>query len=241
MEKNVIEKILEIDKKKNIENIKRYMEKNKIKLVKYSEKDYPNSLKNIEDFPIYIYVRGNLNNIYLDAIAIVGSRIASEYGKNVARSLAYNLVKRNINIISGLAIGIDKAAHLGALDFKEGKTIGVLATSVLEEEMYPFQNKKVFERILENNGTLVSEYFFGSKLQKYKFIERNRIISGLAKKIIVVEAGEKSGSIITADFALEQGKDVFVVPGNINLENFRGSNNLIKEGAYLLNEIEDLF
>lgn len=214
---------------------------NDIKLIKYNEKYYPQNLKNINDFPIYLYVRGNINNLYLETIAIVGSRNASNYGKNIARKFAYEISKRNINVISGLAIGIDKQAHLGVLDNKNGTTIAVLATSVLKNEMYPQENLKVFERILEQNGTIISEYPFGDKLEKFKFIERNRIISGIASKIIVVEASVNSGSLITADFALEQGKEIFVVPGNINLNGFIGSNNLIKEGAYLLNDINDLF
>lgn len=218
------------------------MNLNSIKLLKYNEKDYPEKLKNIKDFPLYLYVRGKVENLYKNnAIAIVGARKASDYGKKVSRKFAYEICERNINVVSGLAIGIDKQAHLGALDNKNGKTIAVLATSVLENEIYPLENLKVFERILEEDGTILSEYSFGSKLEKYKFIERNRIISGISSKIIVIEAGKNSGSLITADFALEQGKDIFVVPGNINLENFVGSNNLIKEGAFLLNNINDLF
>lgn len=238
-----IKEMSNILNKKQAEKIYKIMISNNIEIIKYNEMNYPNSLKNISNFPIYLYIKGNVENLFYNnsTIGIVGARNASEYGKNMSRKFAYELSKKNICIVSGLAIGIDKQAHLGALDYKYGKTIAVLATSLLEKEIYPLENLKVFQRILEQNGTIISEYPIESNLEKYKFIERNRIISGLADKIIVIEASEKSGSLITADFALEQGKEVFVIPGNINLKNFVGSNNLIKEGAYLLNNINDLF
>lgn len=137
--------------------------------------------------------------------------------------------------------GIDKYAHLGALDSKIGKTIAVLGTGVADGDLYPEQNRKVFERILENNGLIVSEYVIGTKAINYNFPARNRIISGLSDKIIVVEASEKSGSLITADFGLEQGKDVYAVPGNIFSKNSVGTNNLIKEGAYAITNSKEIF
>ena len=143
---------------------------------------------------------------------IVGCRMASHNGQTIARVLGRELANRNINIISGLAIGIDKYAHLGALDSKIGKTIAVLGGSVADEEIYPYENYKVFERILEMGGTVISEYGFGSRPERKHFPARNRIISGLSNKVIVVEAKKKSGSLITANWALEQGKDVFAVP-----------------------------
>ncbi len=218
-----------------------YIEKNDIKLIRFDNEAYPSSLKNIYDLPAYLYVRGNINNLYDDAIAIVGSRKASEYGKNVSKKIAKEVADRNVNIVSGLALGIDKYAHLGALESKIGKTIAVLGTGVSTEEMYPLENKKVFERILENNGTIVSEFKLGTKPEKYNFPKRNRIISGLSQKVVVVEAEENSGSLITADFALEQGKDIFAVPGNINSRNSVGTNKLIFEGAYILTNSRDLF
>ena len=140
-----------------------------------------------------------------------------------------------------MALGVDKYAHLGALDSKLGKTIAVLGTGIGDNDVYPFENKKVFERILENNGTIISEFKLGTKPEKYNFPMRNRIISGLSKKIIVVEAKENSGSLITVNYALEQGKDIFAVPGNITSLNSSGTNKLIAEGAQIFTGINEIF
>lgn len=239
-EKNV-NKILEEKYRRSLEKYKNYMEKKQIKLISINSKEYPEILKHIDNKPAYLYVRGNLENLYDDNVAIVGSRKASTYGKFISRKISKEIADRNVNIVSGLAIGIDKYAHLGALDSGYGKTIAVLGTGVSDNEIYPLENKKVFERILENNGTVVSEFKLGTKPEKYNFPLRNRIISGLAKNIIVVEAKEKSGSLITVDYALEQGKDVFAIPGNITSQNSVGTNKLIEEGAYILTKIDDLF
>ena len=171
---------------------------------------------------------------------IVGCRLPTNYGKNVARKIAKELADININIVSWLAIGIDKYAHLGALDSDIGKTIAVLGCGLGDDEVYPYQNKKVFERILEKGGCILSEYPIGSKPEQAHFPARNRIISGLSDKVIVVEAKNRSGSLITANWALEQGKDVFAVPGNLFSKNHVGTNNLIKDGAFLFSRIEDV-
>lgn len=238
-EKYILE-ILSNKNKINLEKYFNYIEENNIKLIYFYDEKYPSKLKNIENFPAYIYVRGKLENLYADNVAIVGSRRASLYGTSIAKKIARALADKNINIVSGLAIGIDKYAHLGALESKIGNTIAVIATGISDFEIYPYENKRIFERILENNGTIVSEFRIGTKPEKYNFPFRNRIISGLSEKIIVVEAREKSGSLITADYALEQGKDVYAVPGNITSDNSTGTNNLIKEGAYLFSKIEDI-
>ena len=146
----------------------------------------------------------------------------------------------NLNIVSGLAVGIDKYAHLGALESKIGKTIAVLGTGVNKETLYPLENKRIYERILENEGTIISEYPIYTKPIPYHFPARNRIISGLSEKIIVVEATNKSGSLITVDFALEQGKEVWAVPGNINSINSEGTNKLIRDGANVFLNSKDL-
>ena len=171
---------------------------------------------------------------------IVGCRLATNEGKIIARTIARELADRNINIISGLAIGIDKYAHLGALDSDIGKTIAVLGCGLGDDEVYPYQNKKVFERILEKGGCILSEYTIGTKPEQAHFPARNRIISALSDKVIVVEAKNRSGSLITANWALEQGKDVFAVPGNLFSKNYVGTNNLIKDGAFLFSDIEDV-
>lgn len=241
LKESEINNILENEEKRNLEKYVNYMVKHNILLVSCFSEKYPDSLKFIDNRPVFLYIRGNIENLYEDCIAIVGSRNASIYGRNVARKIARELADRNINIVSGLAAGIDKFAHLGALESKIGKTIAVLGTGISDNEIYPFENKKLFENILESKGTIISEFKLGTKPLKYNFPLRNRIISGLSKKLIVVEAAKNSGSLITADFALEQGKDIYAVPGNITSENSVGTNELIKQGAYLFNKIDDLF
>ena len=212
MTEKIFQKISNSKSTCKIDKYLEYMEQKKIKLICYTEKNYPYLLNQIDNKPVYIYVRGNINNLYQDNVAIVGSRNATQYGKDVARKISKELADRSINIVSGLALGIDKYAHLGALDSKIGKTIAVLGTGVSDSEVYPYENKKVFERILEEGGTIVSEFCLGTKPQKYNFPLRNRIISGLAKKIIVVEASFNSGSFITVNYALNQGKDIYAIP-----------------------------
>lgn len=170
---------------------------------------YPKNLMNIFDPPKKLYVMGDetiLNNF---GISIVGSRRASKYGEDIAKSLAYGLSKKGINIISGMAIGIDAAAHRGALIAK-GKTIAVLGSGF--DNIYPKENTALFFEIINSGGAVVSEYEPCEMPSPKNFPKRNRIISGLSQGIIVAEASEKSGSLITADFALEQGKEVFAVP-----------------------------
>lgn len=236
-----INKILDNNYKVGLEKYANFIEKNNIDLLLCNSNKYPEKLKCIENRPAFLYVRGKLENLYGDSVAIVGSRESSNYGNNVAKKISKELADRNINIISGLAIGIDKYAHLGALESKIGKTIAVLGTDVLENNFYPKENKRIFEKILENNGTIVSEFKLGTKAEKYNFPRRNRIISGLSEKIIVVEAKEKSGSLITVDYGLEQGKDIFAVPGNINSSNSKGTNKMILEGAKIFTNVEDIF
>lgn len=233
--------IMDIKYRKNNEKYLEKMEKEKIKLLKYSDENYSKCLKEIVDKPVYIFTKGNLDLLNRESYSIVGSRNASSSGIKIARKLAYKIAKENINVVSGLAIGIDSAAHIGALDYKDGKTIAVLGNGLLEEDLYPKSNLKLFREIFNRNGLIVSEYIVGTKPTRYSFPARNRIISGLSKKIIVVEAGEKSGSLITVDFALEQGKDVYAVPRNVFDKNSKGVNFMIKEGAKMLTEYEDLF
>ena len=167
----------------------------------------------------------------------MGCRDCSIYGKNVARKLSYDLAKENITIISGLAKGIDAYAHLGALD-AGGGTIAVIGNGL--DYIYPYENKKIYERIIKNNGLIITEYVIGTKPEKINFPARNRIVSGLSDGVVVVEAKEKSGALITADFALEQGKNVYAVPGNINSFNSYGTNELIKQGAYAITDFTDI-
>ena len=237
---NQILKILDVKYKIDIDEILIKQIKHGIKQIKYTDAGYPNLLNEIPDKPVYIFVKGNEKVLNNDSYAVVGSRKASISGIKIARSLAYKIAKQNINVVSGLAYGIDTASHIGALDYKDGKTIAVLGNGLLDEDVYPKENLKLLKEIISKGGVAISEYVIGTKPEKYHFPARNRIISGLSKKVIVVEASSKSGSLITVDFALEQGRDVYAVPGNILDNNSKGVNLLLKEGAKLLDCYEDL-
>ena len=198
---------------------------------------YPEQLKHIYDAPKRLYVRGNKNILGNVGIAIVGCRDNTKYGELVSKNLAYNLSKNGINIISGLAKGIDSFAHIGAI-YAKGKTIAILGNGI--DTIYPKENEMIANKIIEYGGTIISEYPIGSKINKDNFPARNRIISGLSKGIVVVEAKEESGSLITADFALEQGRDVFAVPGSIISRESIGTNELIKQGAIPVTNYKDI-
>lgn len=206
----IANQILDEKYRMNLEQYVEYMEKYDIGIVTILDEDYPKNLKNIYDAPIVLYYKGNKQLLNSNKIiAIVGCRNCTKYGENASIKLAYDLSKEGICIISGMAKGIDSAAHYGA--FKEkGKTIAVLGTGL--DRIYPSENIKLYNEILENGGLILTEYVIGTKVNKLNFPARNRIISGLSNGVIVVEAKEKSGTLITVDFALEQGKDVFAIP-----------------------------
>jgi len=211
----------------------------KIEEIGFENEAYPERLKNIYDPPLKLFVLGNKDLLRQKSIAIVGSREATEYGRNVALQFAKSLSENGINIISGLALGIDTYAHLGTLQLhSRGKTIAVLGSGL--DEIYPKQNKELAKQIIQSGGCIITEFPFGTKPEKLNFPQRNRIISGLSEGILVVEASEQSGSLITADFALEQGKEVFAVPGNILNKTSVGTNNLIKQGAKLVTNYEEI-
>lgn len=211
----------------------------KIEEISIESKDYPKQLKEIYDAPLKLYVLGNKMLLSERGIAIVGSRNATEYGKKVALKISEELSEKGINIISGLAIGIDTYAHLGTLqNTSKGKTIAVLGSGL--DEIYPKKNIELAKQILKGGGCIISEYPLGTRPEKMNFPQRNRIISGLSKGVLVVEASEKSGALITADFALEQGRDVFAVPGNILSITSVGTNNLIAEGAKMVRNYMDI-
>lgn len=214
-----------------------YMKEKNIQILTIKDEDYPYLLKQIYDPPSVIYIMGNKKILSQNGIAIVGSRNCSLYGQKIAKYLSYQLAKKGIHIISGLARGIDTFSHIGTLQAK-GKTIAVLGSGL--DVIYPPENAKLAEKIVESGGCLVSEYIVGTKPLGEHFPARNRIISGLASGVVVVEASEKSGSLITVDFALEQGKNVYAVPGNINSPNSLGTNSLIKQGAKIVTSIEDI-
>ena len=216
------------------EGIIKKMEKCQIEGIIISDEEYPKQLLAIYDPPILIYKTGKIAKN--ESVAIVGARKASNYGIWVARGIAMKLVEYNFQVVSGLARGVDTAAHVGALE-GNGKTIAVLGCGL--DICYPQSNKKLFDQITET-GAILSEFPPGTLPYPYNFPRRNRIISGLSKVVIVAEAGIKSGSLITAEHALEQGKEVYAVPGNINNIHSLGTNKLIKDGANPLISIDDI-
>lgn len=235
--KRYTEIILNTHIRHSIDKHVEYMVKNNIDIISIKDKKYPQMLKNIYDPPISLYIRGNKEILNYNSIAVIGCRDCTQYGKNVAQELAYNIAKQEINIVSGLAKGIDAAAHESAI-LSGGKTIAVLGNGL--DMIYPKENISLAKEILKTGGAIISEYPLGEKPQRQNFPERNRIVSGMSKGVIVVEAKEKSGTLITVDFALEQGRDVFVVPGNINQETSKGTNELIKQGAKLITSYKDV-
>lgn len=232
-----VEKIISTRNKLNLDQEIEKLRNKNIKFITLNEEKYPNLLKKIYDPPPVLYYKGNGIGIFSEnLIAIVGARRASLYGKNVAMNLASKLAARGITIVSGMARGIDSSGHKGALR-AEGNTIAVLASGV--DYVYPPENNKLYKEILKN-GMVMSEFSPEVKPIPGYFPRRNRLISGLCQGVIVVEAAYKSGSLITSDFALEQGREVFAVPGNINRTMSKGCNNLIKEGAIMVTSYEDI-
>lgn len=202
----------EILKNKNIEEVERdilYMKENEIKLINYNDEEYPKQLKLISDPPITLYVKGNIKILNNKSIGIIGSRDFSEYGKKATIYFSTNLAKEGFNIISGLAKGIDSIAHKGALT-SNGNTTAVIGSGI--DIMYPKENIEIYEEIIKRNGAIISEYPIGTKPIPMNFPARNRIISGMSNKILVIEAKKKSGTLITVEFALEQGIDIYAVP-----------------------------
>lgn len=221
------------------EYVREYKEKllsKKVQCITRNEELYPGVLKYTKGHPQIIYMKGNIKKEDKKAIAIIGSRKCTAYGKNIAYKFAKELVGYDITIISGMAYGIDSAAHKGALD-GGGRTIAVLGSGV--DVCYPKSNFNLMREITQN-GAVISEYPLGTMPRSGNFPRRNRIISGLSMGVLVVEAGLKSGTLITVDYALEQGKDVFAVPGNINCSVSKGTNKLLKEGAKPVTCIEDI-
>lgn len=211
--------------------------KYKVIKIEINSKLYPEKLKNIECPPKQLYCLGNLKLLNKTSIAIIGSRKYSYYGERVAKDFSFHLAQNDICIISGFARGIDSIAHQACLNAK-GKTIAVLGSGL--DIIYPRENKKLYNEILQTNGLIVSEFELGTPPNKQNFPARNRIISGLSDGVLVIEARKNSGTNITVDFALEQGKDIYVIPGNIYSKTSDGTNFLIKEGAIPVTSYEDI-
>lgn len=221
----------------NLDKYEAYMKENNIELINIYDECYPKKLKEIYDKPIVLYIKGNKEILNNFSLAIIGCRENTKYGEIVAKDLSYQIAKEGIVTVSGLARGIDSLAHKATLE-ANGKTIAVIGSGL--DNIYPKENIKLAEEIVNNGGAVISEYVVGTKPEKMNFPARNRIISGLSNGIVVIEAKKKSGTMITVDFALEQGKEVFAVPGNILSKNSEGTNELIKQGAKLVTKVEDI-
>ncbi|MDA8211893.1 MAG: DNA-processing protein DprA [Clostridia bacterium] len=212
-----------------------YLESAGIKMILRPDQAYPENLSYIYDPPQVLYVKGSTTAFKREAVAIVGTRKASHYGKLVAGGLAEDLAGRGILVVSGLARGIDSAAHKGALS--SGSTVAVLGCGL--DVVYPRENRKLLAEVIDR-GAVISEYPLGTPPNAWNFPARNRIISGLSLGVVVVEAEEKSGSLITVDCALDQGREVFAVPGNIYASTSKGPHKLVKQGAKLVTCTEDI-
>ena len=205
-----------------------------VRIITDDDAAYPPELRNAQDAPLFLYVKGSLR--HEEGVAIVGTRKPTHYGLTVTHRIAYELAAAGLTVVSGLARGIDTQAHRGALAAK-GRTIAVLGCGI--DIAYPPENRGLLEQI-SNSGAVVTENPFGTKPEAGYFPARNRIISGLSRGTVIIEAAEDSGSLITANYTIEQDRKLFAVPGNIGSPNSRGTNSLIKQGAVLVESAEDI-
>ncbi len=227
-----------INKRNNFEEkLLSRLEKEKVQIISIFDENYPKKLKNIINPPGILYCKGDMNCLSNLSIGIVGSRKATDYGKFCADKFARELSDLGITIVSGLAYGIDTIAHKSTLKAK-GKTIGVIGCGI--NIIYPSKNRELYEEIENSGGAIITEYPFDMKPVSFNFPNRNRIISGLSCGVLVVEAQDKSGTLITASHAADQGRDVFAIPGNINSIFSIGTNKLIKDGAKPVMNVEDI-
>lgn len=224
------------DYKTSIEIFLENLQKMSVDVITFLDDDFPKELLCIPDRPVVLYKKGLIFPNNQLAIGIVGSRKATHYGKWAAEKFTRELVQMGVTIVSGMAVGIDTVAHRTALEHS-GRTIGVLGNGL--DTVYPKSNKNLYDNVIDN-GCLISEFPPGTQPYNFHFPMRNRIISGLSLGIIVIEAQQRSGSLITAHHALAQGKDVFALPGNINSVYSQGTNLLIKDGAKPLLDMDDI-
>jgi DNA processing protein len=232
----IAENLVQVRASVDLNSLMAELEAHNVTLLTWLDEAYPRRLKEIAQPPPVLYVRGDLTPQDEWAVAIVGTRKMTHYGEEVAQELASFLARNGVTVVSGLALGVDAAAHQAALD-AGGRTIAVLGCGV--DQIYPRQNRKLAQAMLEN-GAILSDYALGTPPEGTNFPPRNRIISGLSIASVIVEAGNRSGALITAQFALEQGREVFAVPGKIFSPTSKGTNRLIREGAHPLLSPEDL-
>ncbi len=236
MSLKLIERIVKARDQVDLDKVWAKIESQGIKILTWEDEAYPQRLKEIEQPPPVLYVRGEYLPDDLFAVAIVGTRRVTPYGRQITEELAAHLAGNGITVVSGLARGVDAVAHQSALK-AGGRTIGVLGSGV--DKIYPPEHRQLAER-METSGAVVSDYAPGTPPDASNFPPRNRIISGLSLAVVVIEAGETSGALITAEFAAEQGREVFAVPGSILAPQSKGTNKLIQQGALPLLSINDL-
>jgi len=229
-------RLIAFDRDAFLREEKRLLSRQDTRVITFWDPEYPDVLKHIPDAPLVLYVKGEMPLSETRGLAVVGSRRASIYGRVTAQKFAGQFAEMGLDVISGLAAGIDTAAHRGSLSAK-GRTIAVLGSGLAW--IYPAQNIKL-AREIEKQGLLVSEFPMRTEPFYYNFPRRNRIISGLALGVLVVEAAKKSGALITASFALEQGKEVFAIPGQVDRPTAQGTHHLIRQGAKLVNNVQDI-
>jgi DNA processing protein len=223
--------------RETVDNIERRTENCGASIIAITSSDYPDQLRQIVGAPRLLYLRGNIENLHLPQIAVVGSRRMTRGGADNARAWSQYLATGGFVITSGLAHGVDGVAHSGALD-AGGKTIAVMATGI--DAVYPRAHLKLAEQIIDQDGTLITEFEPATKPLATNFPRRNRIISGLSLGVLVIEAALRSGSLITARYALEQDREVFAIPGSIHNPQSRGCHHLIKQGAHLVERAEEI-
>ena len=234
--RKLIERILQAREQVDLEKLWARIEAQGIKILTWEDEAYPQRLKEIEQPPPVLYIRGEYLPDDLFAVAIVGTRRITPYGRQITEELAAYLAANRITVISGLARGVDAMAHQTALK-AGGRTIGVLGSGV--DKIYPPEHRALAEKMTEH-GAIISDYAPGTPPDASNFPPRNRIISGLSLAVVVIEAGETSGALITAEFAAEQGREVFAVPGSILAPQSKGTNKLIQHGALPLLSVHDL-
>lgn len=208
-----------------------------MKIIKLEQKDFPLKLKKIQNCPKQLYYIGNIELLYQDCFAVVGTRRITDYGIKNCKTFSKELALRDIPIVSGMAVGTDTVAHKTALDYN-GSTIAVLGGGL--KRIFPKENYELFNRIIENGGLVITEYENDVEPDKTKFPQRNRIVSAISEGILIIEAAYRSGTSITAQYARQQEKKIFAIPGRLDNSFGVGVNKLIKEGAILTTEIEDI-